>query len=244
MTQPNNQAVLSSKHESATTVKNYKIAIDGPAGAGKSTVAQYVARELGYLYIDTGAMYRAATWLALQKGIDVNDGDAIAKAASDADIQLQPGDETTNNRVRVFVNGEDVTQAIRNPVISDLVSPVSAHSPLRKVLVERQRELAKNGRVVLDGRDIGTVVLPEAEVKIYLDASPEVRARRRTKDYADLGLKPDFEKTLKNINERDERDSNRADSPLKPATDAVMIVTDNMTIEQVAEAITRLCRPE
>lgn len=224
-----------------SAVKTLKIAIDGPAGAGKSTVAQLIAKRLGLLYIDTGAMYRAATWLAVKNGIDVNDGDAIAKTASNAVIRLEPGDDSTSNRVRVFVNDEEVTQAIRSHEISDLVSPVSAHSPLRKVMVAQQKELAKRGGVVLDGRDIGTVVMPDADIKIYLTASADVRAHRRMKDQQALGENPDYEKLVAAIAERDNRDSTRADSPLKQADDAIAIITDNLTIDQVVDAVVRLC---
>lgn len=224
-----------------SAVKTLKIAIDGPAGAGKSTVAQLIAKRLGLLYIDTGAMYRAATWLAVKNGLDVNDGDAIAKLAGEAVIRLEPGDDGTSNRVRVFVNDDEVTQAIRSHEISDLVSPVSAHSPLRKVMVAQQKELAKRGGVVLDGRDIGTIVMPDADIKIYLTASVDVRARRRMRDQQALGESPDYEKLVAAIAERDHRDSTRKDSPLKQADDAIAIITDNLTIDQVVDAVVRLC---
>ncbi len=227
-----------------SAVKTLKIAIDGPAGAGKSTVAQLVAQRLGLLYIDTGAMYRAATWLAVQNKIAVTDGEAIAKCAGEAVIKLEPGDNSTSNRVRVFVNETEITQAIRSNEISDLVSPVSTHSPLRKVMVAQQKELAKQGGVVLDGRDIGTVVLPDADIKIYLTASVEVRARRRMKDLEGLGENPDYDKLVAAIADRDNRDSTRADSPLKQADDAIAIITDNMTIDQVVDAVVRLCISE
>jgi cytidylate kinase len=227
-----------------SAVKTLKVAIDGPAGAGKSTVAQLVARRLGLLYIDTGAMYRAATWLAVKNGIDVTNGEAIAKAASEAVIKLEPGDETSGNRVRVFVDEHEVTQAIRSHEISDLVSPVSVHSPLRKVMVAQQKELAKRGGVVLDGRDIGTVVMPDADIKIYLTASTNVRAQRRMKDQQALGENPDYDKLVAAIAERDNRDSTRADSPLKQADDAIAIITDNMSIDQVVDAVVRLCLGE
>ncbi|MDZ4834993.1 MAG: (d)CMP kinase [Candidatus Melainabacteria bacterium] len=224
-----------------SAVKTLRVAIDGPAGAGKSTVAQLVAKRLGLLYIDTGAMYRAATWLAVKNGIDVKDGDAIAKAAGEAVIKLEPGDETSSNRVRVFVDEHEVTQAIRSHEISELVSPVSVHSPLRKVMVAQQKELAKRGGVVLDGRDIGTVVMPDADIKIYLTASTKVRAQRRMKDQEALGENPDYNKLVAAIAERDNRDSTRADSPLKQADDAIAIITDNMSIDQVVDAVVRLC---
>lgn len=222
-------------------VKLLKVAIDGPAGAGKSTVAQLVAKDLDLLYIDTGAMYRAATWLARKQGISTEDGEAIAKAASEATIRLEPGDESTNGRTRVYVNDEEITHAIRSHEISDLVSKVSTFSALRKLMVARQKEMIQRGGVVLDGRDIGTVVMPDADIKIYLTASVDVRAQRRLKDLQALGESPDLEDLAKAIAERDHRDSNRADGPLKQADDAIAIITDNMTIEQVVHAIVRLC---
>lgn len=228
-------------HKNNAAVKLLKVAIDGPAGAGKSTVAQLVAKELDLLYIDTGAMYRAAAWLALKSGVDLTDGDAVAKAASSAEIKLVPGDESTKFRTKVVVNGEEVTHAIRSHEISDLVSRVSEFSPLRKLMVARQKEMIQKGGVVLDGRDIGTVVMPDADVKIFLTASADVRAKRRLKDLEALGETPDFEALVKSIEERDYRDSNRKDSPLMQADDAIMLLTDNMTVEQVVNAVVRLC---
>lgn len=222
-------------------VKLLKVAIDGPAGAGKSTVAQLVAKDLDLLYIDTGAMYRAATWLARKQGISIDDGDAIAKAASEADIRLEPADDSTKGRTRVFVNDEEITHAIRTSEISELVSKVSTFSSLRKLMVARQKEMIQRGGVVLDGRDIGTVVMPDADIKIYLTASVEVRALRRLKDEQALGENPDLEQLAKAIAERDHRDSTRADGPLRQADDAIAIITDNMSIEQVVQAIVRLC---
>ncbi len=233
-----------SNRTASHALKTLKVAIDGPAGAGKSTVAQLAAKRLGYLYIDTGAMYRAATWLAVHRGIAITDGQAIADAASKANIRLEQGDESTSNRVKVFVDDQDITHGIRTNEISDLVSPVSSHSPLRKVMVAQQKELAKRGGVVLDGRDIGTVVMPDANLKIYLTASPEIRAKRRLKDLQALGESPVYEELLKSIAERDNRDSSRADSPLKQAEDAVVIITDNLTIDQVVDAIVKLCLAE
>jgi cytidylate kinase len=223
------------------TVKLLKVAIDGPAGAGKSTVAQLVAKELDLLYIDTGAMYRAATWLALKNGIATTDGDAITKAASAAAIKLEPGDESTKFRTRVYVDNEEITHAIRTHEISDLVPHISEFSSLRKLMVARQKEMISKGGVVLDGRDIGTVVMPDADIKIYLTASADVRAKRRLKDQQALGENPNFEELVKSIAERDHRDSNRADSPLRQADDAIALITDNMSIEQVVEAVVRLC---
>lgn len=225
--------------------RNLKIAIDGPAGAGKSTVAHLVAQKLNYLYIDTGAMYRAVTWLALEKNVDLQDGLAIASTARKSKIKLAPGclePGQTVAKPRVFVDDHDVTRAIREPRVGELVSPVSAFSAVRKLLVEQQQELAADGGVVLDGRDIGTVVMPDADVKIFLTASPEERARRRLKDEQAMGRNPVYEELLAAINERDYRDSNRPDSPLKQADDAKLLITDKMTIDQVVDEIIRLCR--
>lgn len=220
-------------------VRTLQIAIDGPAGAGKSTVAKRVADLLKYLYIDTGAMYRAATWLVAQKGIDVNDHAAIADAVAHCIIELKPGDE--QEKIHVFVDGNEVTKEIRSPQITKLVSPLSAIAAVRDKLVEQQRHMALKGGVVLDGRDIGTVVLPDANVKIFLTASPEVRAQRRLAELKAAGVDVEFDSLLKDIIERDHRDSNREIAPLRMAEDAVLILSDNMTIDDVVSHIIKLC---
>lgn len=219
-----------------------KIAIDGPAGAGKSTVAKKVAEALGYLYIDTGAMYRAATWLALSQHVALEDSEAVVKAVSDATIRLEPDTTQKGGKPRVFVNGEDVTDAIRTQQISQLVSPLSTIRKLRDLMLKEQRAMAEGGAVVLDGRDIGTVVMPDAEVKIFLTASPEVRAQRRVKDLEELGERVDYNVILHEINERDLRDSTRTVAPLKRADDAKLIDTDKLTVEQVVEKILKLTK--
>jgi cytidylate kinase len=222
------------------TVKRLKLAIDGPAGAGKSTVAKLVADALGYLYIDTGAMYRAITCLAMKGKIPLTDEAAIAQIAATAKIDLQPADAVGGN-VHVFINDEEVTKEIRSQQVTKLVSTVAALALVRSHLVEKQRELAKPGGVVLDGRDIGTVVLPDADLKIFLTASAEVRAKRRLRELAQAGEKPDYQALLKDIVERDHMDSNRAVAPLHMADDAVLILTDNMSVSDVVSHIVQLC---
>ncbi len=221
--------------------KLLRIAIDGPAGAGKSTVARQVAQKLGYLYVDTGAMYRAVTWLVLEKGLDRTDGKAIAKAAKDSHIRLVPGDDSSDGKVQVFIDGQDITNKIRTPQVTELVSPLSSLPAIRRLLVEQQRELSKSGGIVLDGRDIGTVVVPDADVKVFLTASAEVRAKRRKRELHEQGIFVDYDALLADINARDRRDETRADSPLKQAEDAVVIISDNMTIDDVVSAVVRLC---
>ncbi|MCA9802599.1 MAG: (d)CMP kinase [Cyanobacteria bacterium HKST-UBA02] len=218
-----------------------RVAIDGPAGAGKSTVAKLLADRLGMLYVDTGAMYRAATWLAIKHGRSLDDGKTIASLVKRADIRLERA-LTPGGHTRVFVDGEEITSQIRTKEISRLVSPVSALPEVREVLVERQKEIARHGSVVLDGRDIGTVVIPDAELKVFLTATPEERARRRVKDLERLGEHADFEVILKDINERDHRDSTREASPLVKADDAVELYTDNLSIEEVVQKLVALCR--
>lgn len=221
--------------------KKLTIAIDGPAGAGKSTVAQMVADKLGYLYIDTGAMYRAVTYFVLKHNINLSDHEAITKAAREADIVLKPKAEG-ESKPRVFLNGEDITDKIRSNEISRLVSPLSAIASVREVLVEQQRKLAYQGGAVLDGRDIGTVVLPQAEVKIFLTATAEERARRRMKDLQTLGEQKEFQQLLEEIEARDKRDSTRDVAPLKVADGGIVVNTDELTIEQVVERILAICR--
>ncbi len=213
-----------------------KIAIDGPAGAGKSTVAKMVAVKLGYLYIDTGAMYRAIAWLARARNVSPQNGPALAELAKNCNLTLKPGATTG-----VFVDNEDISANIRLPEISELVGPVSAQKELRAELVKQQQAMAHAVDAVLDGRDIGTVVLPDAEVKVFLTASPEVRAHRRLKDIQKMGLPDTFDQILKAIVERDHKDSTRAESPLRQADDAVKVDTDTMSIDQVVDTILLLC---
>ncbi len=190
------------------------IAIDGPAGAGKSTVARRVASALHLTYIDTGAMYRAVAWKALQTGVDITDAEALASLAQSLNLQFSV--LTPDMRQTVQVDGEDVTDAIRTPHVSSITSTISAFPALRRVIVEQQRRLGQSDArgVVLEGRDIGTVVFPDAQVKIFLTASDEERARRRVEDLQAKGMTVDYAQTLAEQRERDNRDSHRADSPL------------------------------
>lgn len=213
-----------------------KIAIDGPAGAGKSTVAKMVASQLGYLYIDTGAMYRAIAWLSRERGVDINDGVGLALLAKSSKIELVAGE-----KAKVLLDGKDISEAIRMPEISQRVGLVSAHKDVRAELVRQQQDMARSGNAVLDSRDIGTVVLPDAEVKVFLTASPEERARRRLKDITAMGLNESYEQILAAIIERDTKDTTREESPLRQAEDAILIDTDTLAIDQVVQAILDLC---
>jgi cytidylate kinase len=205
------------------------IAIDGPSGAGKSTLGRMLARELGLLYVDTGAMYRAAALAVVESGVNATDADEVARVASLAQIELA-GDPDS---LRVLLGGRDVSEEIRTEQITRLSSVVSAIPAVRRDLVRRQREMGEQGGVVLDGRDIGTVVFPNADVKFFLTAVPEARAKRRYDE--DHRKEPDltFQETLADINTRDTRDSTRADSPLRIAEDAYVIDTTDLSVEQV-----------
>jgi len=210
-----------------------KIAIDGPAGAGKSTAARLVAQKLGYLYIDTGAMYRAVALMAMRRNIDFTDETALTELTESLDIRV----ESLTDAYEVFVNGEDVSEAIRTPEVGNAASPVSAVAGVRRVLVEKQQEMAAARPVVMDGRDIGTVVLPRADCKIFLTAAPEIRARRRVAQLAEQGIRADINKITADIIERDHRDSNRKVSPLLQAEDAYLLDNSNLEIEQTVQKI-------
>jgi len=209
------------------------IAVDGPAGAGKSTVAKLLARQLGYLYVDTGAMYRAVTLKALRQGIDLADERALSDLAASTGIDLTTG---SNEITHVFLEGEDVTSAIRAPEVSRNVSFVARAPGVRAALVDRQRQLAK-GDVVMEGRDVGTVVMPEAQVKIFLTASVEERAQRRQADLTARGYQVPLENIVEEIEERDRLDSSRLTAPLVPAPDARIIDCSRINAQQVAELI-------
>jgi cytidylate kinase len=216
--------------------KRIIIAIDGPAGAGKSTVARRVADRLGFLYIDTGAMYRAVALWALRAGVDLGDAHRLEQLAREARIELFPG------ACRVRLNGEDVTEAIRTAEVAQAASKVSAIPGVRRALLDKQRAFGAAASVVMEGRDIGSVVFPEADIKIFLDADPAVRAERRRRDLQQAGQSPAPEEVLREIGERDQRDRSRPEAPLVQAPDAVYIDSSRMSIEQVEEAILKLVR--
>ncbi len=217
-----------------------QIAIDGPAGAGKSTVAKAVARDLNYLYIDTGAMYRAIAWAALQEGIAVDDAKALGELAAKCQIKLQ----NDQDKYRVFLNDEDISEGIRRPEVGNAASPVSAVSAVRKALVKMQQQMAASEHVVMDGRDIATVVLPNAEAKIFLTADLNERAKRRTMELQAKGQTVSIEEVAADIAERDKRDSSRADSPLCQAKDAYLLDSTNLTIEEVIMKIKDIAQKE
>jgi cytidylate kinase len=218
-------------------MKRLTIAIDGPAGAGKSTAARMVAQRLGYLYIDTGAMYRAVALQALKNGADCDDAGELAHVAEQAHIEFKPGAV----KARLCLDGEDVTHDIRTPEVTALSSHVSTVRGVREAMVRRQRQLGAHGGVVMEGRDIGTVVFPDADVKVFLDASLEERAVRRVTEMRTKGFDVCFSEIRAGIEERDQRDAERIVSPMRPAPDAVQIVTDELSIEEVVQRILDLC---
>ncbi|MDT2827672.1 MAG: (d)CMP kinase [Enterococcus viikkiensis] len=214
-------------------MENISIAIDGPASSGKSTVAKLLASDFNFIYVDTGAMYRAVTFLAIKHHVAFSDEAALAELTKKYPITFQ---QSGHGQI-VFVNDEEVTEAIRQPDVTAAVSEVSAHGMVREELVEAQRQLAKTGGIVMDGRDIGTIVLPQAEVKIFLVASVEERAQRRYKENQAKGIQMDFEAIKEAIAKRDYLDSHREVSPLIQAQDAQLVDTTGMSIEQVVTKI-------
>ncbi len=216
-----------------------KIAIDGPAGAGKSTIAKAVAKELGWIYVDTGAMYRAIGLAALRQGIVIKEQiPEIEKLLPKIELRLR----YENGVQRILLNGEDVSEAIRTPEASVAASDVSAIPAVRAALLTQQRTIAEQENVVMDGRDIGTVVLPDAEVKLFLTASAHARAERRCKELTEKGQQIEFSQVLKDIEYRDKQDSGRAVAPLKQAEDAVLVDTTELTLEQSIATVLNLVR--
>jgi len=214
-------------------MKNLTIAIDGPAASGKSTTAKLLAQKLGLVPIDTGAMYRAVTLKVLRLGIDPNDEEAVVKVARDSNIWQ----ECQNGKLVTYLDGEDVSEAIRSPEVSENVSIVARYPGVRKVLVELQRKLARYGGVVVEGRDIGTYVLPDADLKVFMKASIEERVKRRVREMREKGIEVSEEEVRKELEMRDEIDSGRAFAPLKPAEDAFILDTTNLTIDEQVNKI-------
>lgn len=216
----------------------FNVAVDGPAGAGKSTIAKAVARELNLIYVDTGAMYRAIALFMLREGVDLSDRQAIIEKCAQADVTLgyEAGVQV------VFLNGENVNGFLRTEEVGEAASVISPIPEVRKNMVALQKELAAHSDCIMDGRDIGTCVLPHAQLKIYLTASSEVRAKRRYDELAAKGTESDFQKIKADIEERDYRDMHRETSPLKQAEDATVVDTSDMTVEEVIARIMELCR--
>lgn len=215
----------------------YNIAIDGPAGAGKSTIAKRVAKELGYLYVDTGAMYRALAVYFLKQGLAAEEREKIAESCKDAKVSLQ----YENGIQQVYLNGENVTGLLREEEVGNMASVTSAIPEVREQLLDLQRELARTKDIVMDGRDIGTHILPNADVKVYLTASVETRAKRRYEELQEKGIPCDFDEIARDIKERDMRDMNREIAPLRQAEDAVFIDSSEMNIDEVVDAVKALC---
>ena len=219
--------------------KTYSIAIDGPAGAGKSTIAKALAKELGYHYVDTGAIYRTVAYFLDLLGVSPKDVDGVERYIDELTIEITYDEE---GKQHVLMNGMDVSDEIRTQDISQKASLVSAHAVVREVLLDMQREVARKHNVIMDGRDIGTVVLPKADVKIFLTASPEVRAKRRCDELNAKGQKANFEQTLKDIQQRDYQDTHRPIAPLKMARDSIKLDTSELDIEGVLAAMRKIIK--
>jgi cytidylate kinase len=218
------------------------IAIDGPAASGKSTIGKRLADTLDYLFFDTGVMYRAITWLALQRGLDMRDEAAITALANSVPIDVLPPSQTDGRACDVVVEGQDITWETRRPKVDANVSVVSAYAGVRRALSAQQRRIGQRGRVVMVGRDIGTVVLPDADLKIYLDASAEERARRRYDEIIARGEQADYDEILAKVINRDRIDSTRDVAPLRAADDAVIVDSDHLNAEEVYQHILALCK--
>jgi cytidylate kinase len=220
--------------------KKYKIAIDGPAASGKSTTARRVAQLLGYTYIDSGAMYRALTYYVILERIDINNEDQIIALARKLDIQMINRD----GNLRTLVNGRDITAEIRLPQVDEIISKISAYREVRAILVEKQRRIAATGGIVMDGRDIGTVVLPDAEIKIFMQADLKTRAIRRYEELIARGLNLDLQDIEKDIRQRDRLDCSRSIGPLKAAANAHLIDTSHLSIAQQVEQVLEIVRSQ
>lgn len=214
------------------------VAIDGPAGAGKSTIAKTVAIQLGFIYVDTGAIYRAIGLACIKNGIDVSNNKAVEELLNEIDIRII----FFNNEQHILLNDDDVSDEIRAENVSMAASKVSAVPEVRKFLLDLQRDFAKTNNVIMDGRDIGTVVLPNAQVKIFLTASPDIRAKRRVQQLIEKGESADYETVLTDIVKRDYNDSNREIAPLKPAENAILIDTSELTLKESIEKITEIIK--
>ena len=226
--------------EAEPACRRLVVAVDGPAAAGKSTVAAAVARRIDGVYFDTGVLYRALTLAARERGINPDDAEQLAELAAHLDVEVRPPSVNDGRQFDVLLNGRDVTWAIRAPEVDREVSAVSAHPNVRRALLDLQRRIARSGRVVMVGRDIGTVVVPDADVKIWLDASIEERARRRQADLAMQGIQRSLDDLRDEMAMRDRLDASRGTAPMQPAADAVRINTDDRSIEEVVDMVTRL----
>lgn len=220
------------------------IAIDGPAGSGKSVIGLWLAGTLGYAYLDTGVLYRALTWLAHERGVGISDGAALARLADEASLEVIPPPTADDARgYAVLLDERDVTESLFAPAVNEHVSEVSAHPEVRKAVLPLQRRIAAAGSVVMVGRDIGTVVMPDADLKIYLDASPDVRARRRWAQEKETGRSRTLKDVTADVHNRDETDSSRTTAPLVPADDAIIIKTDSLTLDdekaQILDLVSR-----
>jgi cytidylate kinase len=216
------------------------VTIDGPAASGKSSLGEALAERLGYLYFDTGVMYRAVTWAALERGIPIEDEEAVTALAEQLRIEVTEPTAADGRQYTVLADGVDITWAIRTPAVDAHVSPVSTYAGVRRALVAQQRRVAAGVAVVMVGRDIGTVVLPDADLKIYLDATVEERARRRWREMEERGKEVDYRAVLESMRRRDQIDSSRDVSPLRAAEDAALLDTTHLCIDQVVEEAERL----
>ena len=234
----NAEVVFTNKTPITKDTMGYNVAIDGPAGAGKSTIAKLVAKEKGYIYVDTGAMYRGLAIHFLDKGIQPQETEKVIEACKDAEVTIAYEDAVQH----VYLNGKDISSRLRNEEVGNMASVTSAIPEVRKKLLELQQNLAKTQNVIMDGRDIGTCVLPHADVKVYLTASVETRAKRRYQELQEKGEDCNLEEIAHDIEERDRRDMTREIAPLKQAEDAVLVDSSDMTIAEVVKTIVDLCR--